>query len=231
MNTRTAVYNTWSIFYQTHLHLNIAKKNPHLVSELKQKWAREVLKIVNVDVEIIGKPSLQPSLLFLGNHISYLDIPLLMAACEDIAFVAKSEVKVWPVIGKAAELIGTVFVQREKKESRAKAKLQIGENLKNKKRIALFPSGTTCITESKPWKNGAFDIAYRSKTMVQPFRLTYTPLREAAYIDDDTFISHLLNLFKHPRIQAKIEFHQPVAINDIEADCVYWQKWSKGLLC
>lgn len=230
MKPITAFYYTWSIFYQTHVHLRTAKKNPHLLTELKLKWAERVLKILNVEIEVIGESSSQLSLLFLGNHISYLDIPILMATCEDIAFVAKSDVRSWPVIGTAADLIGTVFVKREKKDSRAQAKIQISENLKKNKRIVIFPSGTTCMSESKPWKNGAFDIARRSQTLVQPFRLTYTPLRDAAYIDDDTFIAHLFNLFKQPQIQAKIEFHQPVTISDVEADCAYWQKWSKGLI-
>ena len=155
----TAVYHTWSIFYQPHVHLTKAKKNPHLTNRLKTIWAKKILGIVNVDVKVIGIPSLEPSLLLLGNHISYLDIPLLMAACEDISFVSKSELRQWPIIGAAAQLMGTVFVQRDNRNSRQLAKQQIGELLQNNRRIALFPSGTTCIREAKPWRNGPFEIA------------------------------------------------------------------------
>lgn len=228
MNTATAVYNTWSIFYQTHIHLSKAKKNPTRTRELKKVWAKKILNIVNVDFEIIGSPAHDAGILFLGNHISYLDIPLLMAICDDISFVAKAEIKSWPVIGTAAALIGTVFVKRELKQSRQQAKLQIGEQLKNQKRIAMFPSGTTCISESKPWRTGPFEIAFQTTTKVQPFRITYLPLRDAAYIDDDNFIKHVFNLFKHKQIKARIEFHRPVQITEISADCEYWQKWSKG---
>lgn len=227
MNTATAVYNTWSIFYQTHIHISHVKKNPMLARELKKVWATRILNIVNVEVQVKGTPAQNPALLFLGNHISYLDIPLLMASCDDISFVAKSEVRSWPIIGTAADLIGTVFVKREQKQSRQQAKIQIGKQLKNKKRIAMFPSGTTCITESKPWRTGAFEIALETETMVQPFRITYSPLREAAYIDDDNFVKHLFNLFKHKQIKATIEFHQPVHVKEIAADCAYWQRWSK----
>lgn len=230
MNTMTAVYNTWSIFYQTHVHLAQAKKNPTLTRELKKVWAAKILKIVNVDLEVIGTPAKSSSILFLGNHISYLDIPLLMASCDDVAFVAKSEVRSWPIIGKAAHLIGTVFVKREQKKSRHHAKLQIGDLLKNKKRIVMFPSGTTCISESKPWRTGAFEIAMQTETMIQPFRIVYSPLRQAAYIDDDNFLRHLFNLFKYKHIKAMIEFHHPVYITEIATDCTYWQQWSKGLI-
>ena len=225
----SAAYNTWSIFYQTQLYLNKAKKNPDRITELKISWAQTILKIVGVETKIINAPSDKSSLLLLGNHISYLDIPLLFATCKNISFVSKSEVRAWPIIGKAAELIGTVFVSRDKKSSRSSAKKTIATELKNEKRIVIFPSGTTCETESKPWRPGAFQIAYENNALVQPFRITYSPLRRAAYIDDDMFLSHLYLLFKHGKITATIEFHEPVPINDIELDRQAWQNWSRGL--
>lgn len=230
LNQFSAVYNTWSIFYQTQIHLNKAKKNPDLITDLKISWAQTILKIINVETKVINAPSEQTSMLFLGNHISYLDIPLLFATCKNISFVSKSEVRSWPVIGKAAELIGTVFVSRDKKISRNLAKEKIASELKSDKRIVIFPSGTTCETESKPWRRGAFQMAHENKAMIQPFRITYHPLRRAAYIDDDSFLSHLYLLFKHGKITATIEFHDPVSIQDIELDRQAWQNWSRGLL-
>ena len=230
LNRFSAAYNTWSIFYQTQIYLNKAKKNPHTINDLKISWAQTILKIVNVETRIINAPSENASMLLLGNHISYLDIPLLFATCKNISFVSKSEIRRWPIIGRGAEVLGTVFVNRDKKTSRNLAKETIASELKNNKRIVIFPSGTTCETESKPWRLGAFQIAFENKAMIQPFRITYHPLRRAAYIDDDTFLSHLYLLFKHGKITATIEFHDPVPINDIELDRQAWQNWSRGLL-
>jgi 1-acyl-sn-glycerol-3-phosphate acyltransferase len=47
-----------------------------------------------------------------GNHLSYLDIPLLMQSSPNISFVAKEEVGRWPVIGAGAHALNTIFVKR-----------------------------------------------------------------------------------------------------------------------
>lgn len=81
------------VFSITGKYLRLAKKPNADVVNLKSLWAKEILQHLNLNVQIIGKPSSEnlPSLL-VGNHISYLDIPILMAACPDVSFVSKKEV-------------------------------------------------------------------------------------------------------------------------------------------
>ena len=82
--------------------------------------------------------------------------------------------------------------------------------------------------ETKPWRQGPFVIAKEIDCWVQPFRLTYRPLRTAAYIDRDFFPVHLYNLFKQVSVQAFIEFHPPVKIKgDVGKQCEKWAEWSR----
>ena len=190
-------------------------------------WAQTMLQLLKIDLNVIGMMSQEKPLLLVGNHISYLDIALLLKANPDFSFVAKKEVARWPVFGSAAIAAQTIFVQRENGSSRAAARQAIGEALKNNQRVVIFPSGTTGIDATTPWKKGAFEIALENNIMIQPFRISYSPIRPAAYIGKDFFPVHLYQLAGLQKIQAEVEFHPPVSVINPLIDCAYWSHWSQ----
>ena len=222
-----AANNALKVFTDTYQYLEKSKSENERIEDLKMAWAKQILRRLGVELHIIGRPTYDSSVLFLGNHISYIDIPLLMSTTPDISFVAKEELSKWPVFGAAARRIETVFVKREQGSSRKSARLALARALEAEARVVVFPSGTTSLTECKPWRWGAFQVAHEANSYVQPFRISYSPLRTAAYIDQDFFPLHLYNLSRQQKIQATIEFHEPVKIIDPTADCQQWQNWSK----
>lgn len=215
--------------------LKIEKKQGSLPQAKLQamilQWARDVLGVMSMDLEIKGvAPETGTPVLFVGNHMSYVDIPLLMASVP-VVFVAKEEVSKWLVIGDAGKKAGTVFVKRESGKSRANAAEAIVETIvKHKRSIGIFPSGTTCMYESKPWRHGAFKIAEKHNIPVQPFRIRYEPMRKVAYIENDTFATHLMSLLKVERLKAVIEFGPVRSISDAEKDCEELHEWTRELL-
>lgn len=230
MKTLSSINNSLKVFTDTYSYLKKSEDTNLDINDLKTEWAKQILKRLHVNFDVIGKVSEQSKTLFLGNHISYLDIPLLMATAKNISFVAKHELNAWPVFGKAARKVDTVFVKREDADSRKSARRSVCEALQNGKRVTIFPSGTTCMHENKVWRKGAFEIAKELNIWVQPFRITYSPLRAAAYIDQDFFPTHLYNLSCFEKIHALIEFHKPVKIDNPSASCNEWQSWSRGLI-
>ncbi len=68
-------------------------------------------------IKVIGEPCRSAPVLYVANHCSYFDIPVL-GSLLDAAFVAKMEVGTWPGIGFLARLAGTVFVERRARHSR-----------------------------------------------------------------------------------------------------------------
>ena len=190
-----------------------------------QAWGLETLLNLNVEITAEGRPDVsQPSIL-VGNHIGYLDIPLLCSQAP-VLFLAKAELARWPLIGRACKLVDLVFVQRESMRSRQESIKAIVHKLqKMQENIVIFPSGTTSIDEEKKWQRGAFRIAKEHGIPVQPFRIHYNPLRPAAYIDDDSFIGQLHQLTKHKKIQASISFHPPLQIADIATDMENVRRW------
>lgn len=221
-----SLYKSLMIFPRTLTYLNQTKMHLADIEKIKIDWSHELLKRLNIEVNVIGKPSDEASTLFLGNHISYIDIPLLFKYIPQASFVAKKEIAAWPIIGSAAKQAQTVFVDRNNHSNRSAVRESIQSALNNKKRVILFPSGTTSITEHVAWKKGAFEIAKNGGFKVQPFRINYFPLRDVAYIDQDTLIFHLMKLSQHKTIQATLEFHEPVYIQDVYLDAQYWQQWA-----
>lgn len=215
------------VFSTTIHYLRKAEATPQKIETYKQAWAKNILQIVNLQSASYGTTSPLRPLILVGNHISYLDIPLLLTHCGHLSFVAKAELLSWPIFGNAAKKANTVFVKRESTKSRSSAKTSILEAIKQNQSIVIFPSGTTCVSESKPWKLGAFKIAKESNCLIQPFRISYSPSRIAAYVDNDFFPTHLLKVCQHKGLFAKIEFHEPVKVQDPMQDCKKWYEWTR----
>ena len=224
-----SIRHSLGIFAETFIYLRRAKAELRLLNKLKMEWAQRVLHRFKIRFVVKGEVSQDPSMLFLGSHLSYLDIPLLLGTVSGLSFVAKQEVSFYPIIGSAAKLIETVFIKRESGDSRKAVRKSIHHALQRGRRIAIFPSGTTCMYEEIPWKKGSFEIAHEENVWVQPFRITYTPKRDVAYIGDDILLFHMFRLFRIPSVEAIIEFHPPVKITDPVQDAVKWQKWAQEL--
>ncbi len=230
MKTIKAVWTSLQICADTAVQIGRSYRPSADLTDLKHEWAARIFNRLSMELEIIGQPSRSPSILFLGNHLSYLDIPMLLFALPEVSFVAKKEIQRWPLFGQGARAMNTVFVDREDSNNRAQARKTIALELEQGKRIVLFPSGTTCLNESKEWRRGPFEIARTHAAFVQPFRIRYSPSRVAAYIDDDFFPFHLLNLIAKGPIRATLEFHPPVAIEDAEQGRLHWQEWARSAI-
>ena len=191
-------------------------------------WANQALPLLNLQLERVGSvhPLQQPTL-FVGNHLSYLDIPLLMSQAP-VVFLGKAEIAMWPILGSAGHLAGVVFVKRDSDGSRREATRAILDCLQNRgMSLGLFPAGTTTLDEVRPWRAGAFRIAKAGKIPVQPFRLAYEPRAQAGFVGKDALLPHLYRLLRSGPIQARIEFGEPRMVLDPQAEAQSCWAWSR----
>lgn len=188
------------------------------VARLQKEWGLEVLKEVGIHkIEVSGAPISSEPTLFLGNHVSYLDIPLLFTL-SNFVFVAKKEVADWPLFGKCATEAGTIFVDRSSIKSKRTVSETLVKGIKtDKKNIVVFPEGTSSI-RGKPWKRGALNVAKENDITVQAFRVAYKPIRPVAFIDDDALHTHLWKLLGESDIEASVEFFPAFKVQDVNAD-------------
>lgn len=139
---------------------------------LKQRWSGRLLDILGIrlDADMAG---IEPGSLIVANHISWVDVFVLNAA-RPVAFVSKSEVRQWPLIGWLAARTDTVFLRRG---SRGHAKLvnaEIDALLNAGKDVALFPEGTTTDgTHLLGFHAALLQPAVETGRPIQPIALCY----------------------------------------------------------
>lgn len=192
---------------------------PSKTNEYKRRWAESVMNYIGYEVAQKGQFAEEGPRIYVGNHVSYLDILLLMATNPKIAFLAKKEVRSWPILGQAAVRVGTLFVDRESKQDRERLRVQLGEQLmKNKSQLVIFPSGTTTLKEEKIWKKGIFEIAQSYNIPVQLFKIDYDPYRESSFVDDDTMIGKMVEQFRLPQKKAHVTWLESIQVAHPEND-------------
>jgi 1-acyl-sn-glycerol-3-phosphate acyltransferase len=108
-------------------------------------WPRRFLRWVGrsagMRVTVSGRP-LPSHVLFVANHLSWLDI-MLIAGATGAAFVSKGDVARWPVIGWLASLNDTIFIDRDVRGAVRGQADALRTALATGQPVALFPEGTT----------------------------------------------------------------------------------------
>lgn len=94
---------------------------------------------VEIDVDVTNA---MPGALLVANHISWIDIYVINAALP-AAFVAKAEIRHWPLIGWLAAKNDTVFLRRGSRGHARIINQEIADILGQEKYVAVFPEGTT----------------------------------------------------------------------------------------
>jgi 1-acyl-sn-glycerol-3-phosphate acyltransferase len=92
-------------------------------------------------VRVEGTP-LKERVLVAANHISWLDI-LALGGAAPVHFVARGDMRSWPLVGWAAGLNDTIFIAREARGTVRGQADSLREALAEGRAIALFPEGTT----------------------------------------------------------------------------------------
>lgn len=182
-----------------------------------ERWCRDVLDILDIRVIVQGQtpPGRVRSVLFVANHISWMDI-LLLNACQRVRFVAKEEVRSWPLIGWIAFRTGTLFLKRTSTHQLARVMKSTAASLRNGDCVALFPEGTTTDGSSvQAFRSGLFESAIESKALIWPIGISYHRLdgtldTDIAFLGSESLVSSVLNVLSRPTTQARLWFSNPV---------------------
>lgn len=192
----------------------IALRDPDAgqVDRLTQRWCQTLLDILRVRVRVEGRP-LGSRHLTAANHVSWLDIPVI-AALESTRFVAKSEVRSWPLAGWLAAAGGTFFIRRSRGGS-GPVLDQLVPHLSHAGSVVLFPEGTTTDgSEVLPFHSRLFEAALAARCPVQPVTLRYELSSSgesvAPFIGEDALIPHLWRLLQEPGLEVCVRYGPPI---------------------
>jgi 1-acyl-sn-glycerol-3-phosphate acyltransferase len=173
--------------------------------------SRRALRIFGLEPQVSG--TIPSSGLLVCNHLSYLDI-LVLAACAPAVFVAKREVKHWPVFGWFAILAGTIFVNREKRTQVGRLTDEIEAVLNRGVLVILFPEGTSSGGQTVlPFKSSLLEPAARQSHSLSAGLIRYAlddgdVAEEVCYWKDMTLVPHLINLLSKRQVRASVRFTQ-----------------------
>ncbi len=137
---------------------------------------RLLIWLLSVRIECEGETNKSnDSNLFISNHLSYLDIPIL-GSIYPVRFVAKSEVEYWPLFGFLAKLGRTIFISRNRSDSLAE-KNKILKSLSSDMKIFIFPEGTTSDgNRVLDFKSSSFSALEGQNSVIQPIVIVYSDL-------------------------------------------------------
>jgi len=177
---------------------------------LKRRWSRLLLALLGIRIEAEEHElaALESGLL-VANHVSFIDIFVINALLPS-AFVAKSEVAQWPLIGWLSGRTGTVFIERGSRRAAYRTQRQMIEALAAGQRLAIFPEGTTSAGGGLlPFHAALFQSAIDAAAPVHAIALCYRGTdgvrsEAPAYIDDIGLLQCLLAVLRCGGLVARI---------------------------
>ncbi len=177
-------------------------------ANLLHHYSKILLKIFRIEVqENALRDDLTRPHVLVSNHVSYLDIPILLSR-QPALFVAKSEIAEWPLIGFIANRAGMIFVNRKSLKSRARALHEIQNRLRLGLSVVVFPEGTTSVLgprrQHSNFFGGAFAAARGAECPLELLYLDFQETERCAWLADQDFVSHLWSYLKGGATQVRL---------------------------
>jgi len=152
--------------------------------------------------------------LLLANHISWIDIFALHAVLPG-RFVAKSEIRGWPVLGWLVSLSGTLYVERGRRHAVASINHRVASLLRAGEVVSVFPEGTTTDgTELLPFHSNLIAPAFEAGCDVWPVALRYSeagaPSRAPAFVGDLGLVGSLWNILTARDLAVHVALLAPI---------------------
>lgn len=191
--------------------------------KIRQQWSRILLAFCGIRLVVHARhhaDQLQEPALIVMNHVSWLDI-FVVNAVMPATFIAKSEIRAWPLLGWLVAGAGTLFVERGSRHAVRRVNHAIAQRFARGEHVAFFPEGTTTDGAGVlPFKTSLFasamheDGAPEQRHPVQPMAIRYRrqgqPSSIPAYVGEQTFVNSLLKILSCPGLQAELTFLPPI---------------------
>jgi len=172
-----------------------------------QKWARGLLRILNIRLIVHPEGVGYQGGLLVSNHMGYLDI-VVHAAFSGMRFCPKSDVRSWPVMGWYVELTHPIWIDRRSRLKSKEALQEFCSTLEHGVPLIVYPEGTS--TDGKqvlPFKTSSFEVASTGGFAIQPIVTIYRVPEGAdspCWYTDIGMVPHLWKLLGIPWIQCDI---------------------------
>jgi 1-acyl-sn-glycerol-3-phosphate acyltransferase len=196
--------------------------SPARRSRLTGWWARKLLRILNIVLHVHGtRPSANaPNLIVAANHVSWVDI-FVISAAHPARFVAKSEIRDWPIAGWLCDKAGTIFIRRTRRSDTAKINELMRAALADGATIGFFPEGTTTRGDRLlKFHTSLFEPAVVNAVNLSPAAISYRASdgersEAVAFIGDLSFAESVGLIIRQKSIEAELTFAPPISASGL----------------
>lgn len=212
---RLIVVFFWILFGLLCVGLVYPLMKPSARARLNRFWSRRLMAFCGIRIVVTGQPLLSGPVLWVANHVSWIDI-FVVNAVRATAFVAKSEIRHWPVIGWLAAGAGTIFIERGQRQAVQGISDAVQTRFQQDEAVGLFPEGTTSEGDTvRPFHASLFEPARATGVPIQPVALRFlqhgqrSPL--AAFVGEETLATNLWRVLGATGLSVEVDFVSPVA--------------------
>ena len=208
------------------------KLNLRLRRLIPMYYHKLCLKLIGVQVVVRGTPSHQRPVLYVANHCSWIDIPVL-SSITPLVFTAKSEIGRWPVVGRLARLQRTVFIDRSRRHATGDVNKEIAARMTDGDPVVLFGEGQAGDGNTVlPFRTALFGavrdaLGDGGRVYVQPVSVAYTRLHGlpmgrqfrpvVAWYGDIGLTRHFFRVLREGAVDVIVTFG-PIMPVDADAD-------------
>lgn len=165
---------------------------------LIRHWSVVLMACCGVKIRCRGEPKREGAVLWVANHVSWIDI-FVMDSVRAVSFIAKSDIRKWPLIGWLVAGAGTLFIERGRRHAVRAVGHQMNTRFERGEVVGLFPEGTTSMgLDVAPFHTSLFEPALRAGVDIQPVALLFLHRGErstrVAFVGEQTLVHNIWNL-------------------------------------
>lgn len=165
--------------------------------------------LAGAKIECVGLENLPKkgeAVVYISNHRGFFDVIATYPIFNDCTgFIAKKEMRTWPLLGWWMGSVHCLFLDREDRRAGIKTILEGAENVKKGISMWIFPEGHRSKVEGEmlPFKHGSFKMATKAKAPIVP-----VAINGSGKIFDDH-----VPIIKPGKV--RIEFMKPIETKDM----------------
>jgi len=177
--------------------------------ELIRRWSVRLLAMMNVESRVSDTGTATGNVLIVANHVSWLDI-FVLNTIEPARFIAKSELKAWPLVGRLIAGCGTLFLDRSTRRDARRINEQARHALAAGDTIAIFPEGTTTDGSTLLAFHGSLlQPVVDAEGHVQPVAIRYCTIDGSfsdtpAYVGETSFMASFWRVLGERRLVVEV---------------------------
>ncbi len=186
------------------------------------RFARALLWIFRVRVEVKNPPKESDVFLYVGNHMGFFDV-LCLASVSPSCFVTSREMQETPVLGTITDMGGCIYVERRDRTNILRELNVIADALKAGQRVTLYPEATSTNGEQVlPFKKTLIMAAGVAGVPLQPAVFNWKSIEGqpfslknrdwVCWYGDMGFVTAMWRHFQLKEVVAEVDFLEPIHV-------------------